>query len=102
MDRPPGLSLGLTSVVLRAPGKDGATADPAFRDSLSALRHPVGVRKVRTLVHGFVAYSAIVALFERFAPRSVVRACQRVNNRLMIPVLGWGRGGAWSALMSQA
>ncbi len=47
------------------------------------------MRKVRIVIRGFAAYYVGVALFERLAPRSVVRAYQRVNNRLMLPVLGW-------------
>lgn len=52
------------------------------------------MRKVRIAIRCLVAYYVGVALFERLAPRSVVRAYQRVNNRLMLPVLGrlpgWG------------
>lgn len=47
------------------------------------------MEKIRVVIRGLVAYYVGVALFERFAPRSVVRAYQRANNRLMLPVLGW-------------
>lgn len=46
------------------------------------------------MLRGVAGYYLLVALFERFAPRRYVRAYQRLNNRLQLPLMGvlpgWG------------
>lgn len=52
------------------------------------------MRSLRAAFRLGVAYFLAVAVFERVAPRSVVRAYQRANNKLQSPLMGllpgWG------------